>query len=310
MGQVKLFYSYSNKDEELRRELEKHLSLLRREGKINDWHFRNIEAGAEWEHEIDRNIETAKIILLLISPDFMFSEYCYCVEMDRAMARHKSGESRAIPVILRPVDWKGAPFGKLQALPRNGKAVTSWANCDEAFLDISIGIRRVCEGISKTTTKKVNRDPATKEVFVESDYLTKGHYCSRCGVKVGGAPSECLGIFGGSHDFKEYSGHVFCSRCGAKPGKKTSCIGLYNYHDFKVYKGSVYCSKCGVKAGKRTDCNNIFSVFHDFSIYTRNIYCTRCGTRPGEKTVCTGMNTAHDFRNITSSLGKGGLTYL
>ena len=147
---VKLFYSYSHKDEGFREELENHLSILRRRGVITDWHDRKIGAGREWEGEIHEHLNTAHIILLLVSSDFLASDYCYDVEMSRAMERHIADEARVIPVILRPVDWEGAPFGRFNALPRNGKAVTLWENQDEAFTNIARGIRKVVEDLNQS----------------------------------------------------------------------------------------------------------------------------------------------------------------
>src|ERR1700730_15817417 len=129
-----LFYSYAHEDELLRNELEKHLSLLQRQGLISEWHDRQILPGDEWAHDIDTHLETASIILLLISPGFLASDYCYDIEMQGALERHKRRQARVIPIILRPCDWHSAPFGSLQCLPRDGKAVTTWQNLDEAFL--------------------------------------------------------------------------------------------------------------------------------------------------------------------------------
>ena len=138
---ISLFYSYSHEDESLRDELAKHLSLLKRQGVIAEWHDRRIGAGDEWKGAIDKNLDEAHIILLLVSASFLASDYCWDVETKRALERHDKGEAKVIPVILRPVDWKGAPFGKLQALPKDGKAITSWQNRDEAFTDVAVGIR-------------------------------------------------------------------------------------------------------------------------------------------------------------------------
>ncbi len=115
---IEVFYSYSHHDEVLRDELEKHLSILRRQGVISQWHDRQIGAGREWEGQIDQRLNSAQVILILISADFLASDYCYDIEMMRAMERNDSGEARVIPVILRSVDWRGAPFGKLQAPPK------------------------------------------------------------------------------------------------------------------------------------------------------------------------------------------------
>ena len=148
-GGVELFYSYSHRDEELREQLENHLSILRRQGVITNWHDRKISAGGEWEGEIHEHLNTAHIILLLVSADFLASDYCYDIEMNRAMERHSVGEARVIPIILRPVDWEEAPFGKLQALPRGVKAVTLWENQDEAFTNIARGIKKAIEDLNR-----------------------------------------------------------------------------------------------------------------------------------------------------------------
>jgi hypothetical protein len=142
-----LFYSYAHEDEPLREELEKHLRMLSREGLISEWHDRKILAGAAWAQEIDAYLEAASIVLLLVSPDFLASDYCYEIEMQRALERHRLGLARVIPVILRPCDWQHTPFASLQCLPRNGQPVTTWYDQDEAFLDIAQGLRRVIEHI-------------------------------------------------------------------------------------------------------------------------------------------------------------------
>src|SRR6266567_2975604 len=160
---IELFYSYAHEDEPLRQELEKHLSLLKRQGYITGWHDRDISAGQEWKHEIDSHLDSAQIILLLVSPDFMASDYCYDIEVKRAMQRHESGEARVIPVILRPVDWHEAMFGKLKALPRDGKAVRLWPDRDAAFYDIARGIREVIQGLSLTPPSQASPADSTTE---------------------------------------------------------------------------------------------------------------------------------------------------
>ena len=145
---IRIFYAYSHRDEEFRKQLENHLSILKRQDLIEGWHDRKISAGREWEGEIDENLNTAHIILLLISSDFIASDYCYEVEMQRAMERHDAGEARIIPILLRSVDWDEAPFGKLQALPKDMTPVTKWDDQDEAFTDIAKGIRKVVGELS------------------------------------------------------------------------------------------------------------------------------------------------------------------
>ena len=146
---IEVFFSYAHRDETLRDELAKHLSLLQNQQVIAGWYDRQIPAGTEWAGAIDTHLENAQIILLLISADFMASTYCYGIEMKRAMDRHEARQARVIPIILRAVDWHSAPFGRLQALPKDGRAVTSWANPDEAFADIARGIRSVAEELAR-----------------------------------------------------------------------------------------------------------------------------------------------------------------
>jgi CheY-like chemotaxis protein len=145
---VDLFCSYSHKDEALREELDAHLALLRRRGVLNPWHDRRIAPSDDWKESIDSHLEAADIVLLLISPDFMASDYCYDVEMTRAIARHQSGATRVVPVIARSVDLEGAPFATIQALPKDAKPVTSWSNRDEAWTDVAKGIRKLAEAVA------------------------------------------------------------------------------------------------------------------------------------------------------------------
>lgn len=139
------FYFRSHKDESLRNELETHLKLMQRQRLIETWHDRLIEAGDEWKDRIDDNLERAEIILLLVSANFIASDYCYEKEMERALERHKKGEARVIPVIVRDVNWARAPFAKLQALPKDGLAVTKWPDKDSAWRNVSEGIEKVAE---------------------------------------------------------------------------------------------------------------------------------------------------------------------
>lgn len=158
---IEVFYSYSHKDKELRDQLETHLTMLKRKGIIEGWHDRRISAGREWEGQIDQHLNSAKIILLLVSSDFLASHYCYDVEVERAMQRHKAGEARVIPIILRPCDWQSAPFGKLNSLPTDVKPVTRWEDRDEAFLDIAQGIRDAIEEIKGQQETNTSQPPET-----------------------------------------------------------------------------------------------------------------------------------------------------
>jgi internalin A len=131
------------------KELKTHLSILRRQGIIQGWTDREIEAGEEWRKAITEQLESADIILLLISANFIDSDFCYDVEMKRAIERHENGEARVIPVIVRDCNWKRAPFGKLQAVPKDGKAVDTWPNRDSAWRNVSEEIEKAAESLRK-----------------------------------------------------------------------------------------------------------------------------------------------------------------
>ena len=147
---ISVFFCYAHEDEPLRDKLAKHLTLLERQGVIQPWHDRQILAGSDWQGELDQHIETAQVILLLISADFLASDYCYDLEMTRALERQRTGSAQVIPILLRPVDnWSQSPFGGLQALPTDGKPVTRWADEDEAFADVARGIRLAAQPWSR-----------------------------------------------------------------------------------------------------------------------------------------------------------------
>jgi hypothetical protein len=139
---IEIFCSYAHADERWFRKLETHLSLLKRQGLIALWHDRQIDAGVDQVHAIDAHLESASVILLLISSDYMASDYCYGIEMQRALERHQSNKARVIPILIRPIDWQGTPFKHLHALPTDARPITTWNNKDQAFADVAAGIRR------------------------------------------------------------------------------------------------------------------------------------------------------------------------
>src|SRR6185437_12234254 len=155
---TRVFYSYSHKDAALRDELETHLAALKRGGIIQGWSDRDITGGQEWAGQIDSNLEAADMILLLVSADFINSDYCYDKEMARALERHEAGTARVIPIVLRPVDWETTPFHKLQALPTSAKAVTTWPNRDEAWVDVVRGIRQAIQSFTQERLARRSAD--------------------------------------------------------------------------------------------------------------------------------------------------------
>jgi tetratricopeptide (TPR) repeat protein len=152
-----VFISYSHRDKELRNELEKHLANLKRQKIIASWYDGNISPGTEWEPQIMEHLKRAQIILLLVSADFMASDFCYSIEMTQAIARHDANQARVIPILLRPMDWQGAPFARLKMLPTDAKAVITWHTLDEALADVVQGIR---EAIDDLTRKEQSANPS------------------------------------------------------------------------------------------------------------------------------------------------------
>jgi formylglycine-generating enzyme required for sulfatase activity len=159
---IKIFYSYSRKDLDMRNTLEDHLSALREASKISTWHDLELEAGTEWEPVILNKLNTADIILLLVSRNFIASKYCYGTELKRAIARHHEGTARVIPIILRPCDWNHSdvPFSKLNVLPTHAKAITSWLDPEEAFTIVAQKIRAT---VDQLRAEKVGKRQAEAE---------------------------------------------------------------------------------------------------------------------------------------------------
>ncbi len=149
---AKLVFSYSHADEDLRNQLEKHLSPLKRMGRIETWHDRRIVAGEEFGTEIDQNFADADIILLLVSPDFIDSDYCYEIEMRNSLARHKRGEAAVIPVILRPCAWHQLPFGTLLAATTDGKPIIQFASIDEGFVQVFDAVSKALDKFKSTSS--------------------------------------------------------------------------------------------------------------------------------------------------------------
>lgn len=164
--------SYAHRDGPLLRELEKHLSALRRSAVIASWFDREISAGTHFDREISKHLMFSDIVLLLISPDFINSDYCYRREMKVALKRHASGQARVIPIILRPVDWVRTPIGRLLALPTDAKPVTTWRRRDDALLDVAKGVRRVAEEMGSSGAGSRRRE--SKNVRAETVSQTRG----------------------------------------------------------------------------------------------------------------------------------------
>lgn len=139
-GPIEVFFSYAHADEDLMNEVRRQMIVYERNGRIIKWHDRMIPAGTGWRNEIDARLERSHVVLLFMSPHFIESRYCYEVEGDVALRRHRDGSARVIPIILRPCDWQQTPFGELQALPTDGRPVSLWPDRDEVCLLTARGV--------------------------------------------------------------------------------------------------------------------------------------------------------------------------
>jgi hypothetical protein len=142
----KLFYSYSHKDAELRDKLATYLAPLAQQKKIEEWHDRRIEPGSNWATQISERLDSADMIVLLVSEHFLASEYCFGVEVDRSLERLKHVEVAVVPVLLRPCLWEDSRFSELQMIPRDGKPISLWPSVDEAFVEVAKEIRKIVQG--------------------------------------------------------------------------------------------------------------------------------------------------------------------
>ena len=178
MASIEIFCCYARTDQSLLNELKRHLSPLQRQELITLWNDTDISPGANWEKEIEKHLNTAQIILLLVSPDFIASEYCYSKEMLRAMERYEAGEAHVVPIILRPVLWENTPFGLLKALPTDAKSLSgpTWHNLDEALFDVAKGIRNVVQGFLQEPQKALMQEqpPLDLSTYFEARAIPTG----------------------------------------------------------------------------------------------------------------------------------------
>ena len=146
---ISLFYSYSHKDEDLRSELAAHLVPLERSGLIEVWHDRDMLPGDRIDAEIAKKLQVVDVVLVLVSPSFIQSSYCYDIELKKAIERHQRDEARIVSVILRPCQWKLTPLKDLVALPSDGRPVTEWGNRDSALNDVAGEVARLATALRK-----------------------------------------------------------------------------------------------------------------------------------------------------------------
>ena len=171
---AKLFISYSHRDDRYREQLATHLASLRRRGVIAEWHDRKITPGEEWRRAIDQSLDAADCVLLLVTPHFLASDYCYSTEMQRTLEKHREGRVLVIPVIVRPTDWRGTPLGDLEALPKDAKPVVEWRPIDRAWLDVTEGIRRALAANAESVARLADQKSPVRRLITLYDSRSGG----------------------------------------------------------------------------------------------------------------------------------------
>lgn len=217
---MKAFISYSHHDEQALERLHTHLAMLRRERHITEWYDRDILAGDDIDKEIEEQLESSDLFLLLVSPDFLASNYCYEKEMSRALQRHEAGEARVVPIIIEPCDWTASPLRKLKALPKDGKPVAEWTNQNTAFFDVVTELRRIVtesqsEPSSDTTKISEAPTPEGRRYRVKKDFdeIDRGDYREKAFEEIRkyfeSAIGELNGVEGLRGRFSQMGPHSF-----------------------------------------------------------------------------------------------------
>ncbi|HLZ55413.1 MAG TPA: toll/interleukin-1 receptor domain-containing protein [Ktedonosporobacter sp.] len=142
---IVIFMAYAHQDERLREKVEQQLTILRLQGLNITWYDSEITAGMEWENTNEDHLARADVILLLISSNFLASQYCYGIQVKQAVERHNEKKAHIIPIILHRCVWDRTPFAKIQPLPKGGKPISKWSNPHDALADIALGIRKAVE---------------------------------------------------------------------------------------------------------------------------------------------------------------------
>ncbi|KAA0989275.1 toll/interleukin-1 receptor domain-containing protein [Dyadobacter aurulentus] len=139
------FISYSHNDAEMLTLLHTHLAQLQRDGLVSTWTDREILAGGNLNDSISRSLNNSNIFIALLSPSYIASTYCYEKEFVRAIQRQEEGKLVIVPTIVEPCDWLNTPFSQFKALPKDGKAITTWENKNTAFVDVIQNLRKLIE---------------------------------------------------------------------------------------------------------------------------------------------------------------------
>ena len=180
---LKVFISYSHKDTELKLMFETHLKVLSRKMPLDIWSDNQILPGTEWNNDIFAQLQASQIVMLLISPDFVASSFCYTKELEIAMENHEKKKAMVLPIYLRPGAYDNLIFTKIQTLPEpeplvitRPRSVIEWSNPESAFVNIMNGIEKAIQYFLKAFN---NLDPMARKDEIE-EYLILGNHDKAC----------------------------------------------------------------------------------------------------------------------------------
>lgn len=302
-----VFFSYSHKDEDLRDQLETHLRMLKRQGVISVWHDRRLGAGDDVDEGISQELERADIILLLVSSDFLASEYCYGTEMKRALERHEAGDARVIPIILRPCDWLHAPFGKFVTAPKDGKPVTKWPDPDEAFLDITRAIRGVTgDKAGLATAGKAPAPEARQSIAVSQEPRS-----SNLRLRKTFTDHDRDLFLDQSFEFMARFFETSLSELKSRnPGFETMFKRVdANKFTASIYRNGQALSRCQIRLGGQLGNGITFSYGHSFA---DNSFNENLSTEVGEQAIYLrplGMQASHSHAEKRNLSYEGAAEY-
>jgi hypothetical protein len=161
---MKAFISYSHNDAALLETFHKHLAQLQRDGTLTTWTDQQIPSGGNLTKNISSELSTSNLFIALLSPDYISSEYCYEKEFQKALEMLSEGEIIIIPIIVEVCDWLSTPFKEFKALPRDGKAISTWENKNTAFLDIIQNLRQLINESTAIKASPISRESASASV--------------------------------------------------------------------------------------------------------------------------------------------------
>ena len=141
---MKTFISYSHQDESWFDLLKIHIAPLIRKGDLSIWSDHEVLAGQPLNSEISKNMESAELFLLLLSPAYFASDYCMNVELNHALVRHQSDDVKIVPIIVEACNWQSiSELNDLKIIPKDAKPISNWKDRNTAFVEVVEEIDRL-----------------------------------------------------------------------------------------------------------------------------------------------------------------------